>query len=398
MTPFKTSRLFDVTWNDLNPIIIHCGGTSSGKTYSILQVALMRSITEQGRVTTVVGQDIPNLKAGSYRDIQHIINGSEYCQYHLRSHNKSDRIFEFRSGSIIEFNSFDDMQDAKNGKRDYLFGNELNGIPYEVFAELNQRTRIQTWADFNPTAEFWAHSKLKRREDVSWYVSNYRHNPFIDPNTLKTILGYEPTQENILRGTADEWRWKVYGLGELGRLQGVIFENWQEKPFPQECKWTVYGLDFGFTNDPTALVEIGYKEGELWLRELIYDKGLTNGDISTRMTALQIKPNDEIICDSAEPKSIEELSRMGWNVYGAVKGSDSVNHGIDHMKRYRLNIDPNSLNLLRELRNYKWMTDRNGNALNKPIDNFNHAIDAVRYGVVHKLTPKPVMSVGGALV
>jgi phage terminase large subunit len=399
MTPFKTSRLFDVTWNDPNPIIVHEGGTSSTKTYSLLQILLIKAITEENRVITITGQDIPNLKKGSYRDIQNIIAESDYCKYHLVKHHDTERVFTFRSGSIIEFTSYDNEQDAKNGKRDYLFVNEANGIPHAVFNALHERTSEKTYIDFNPSAEFWAHTKLKNRPDVSWYKSNFRHNPFIKPNVLATIIGYEPTPENIANGTADEWRWMVYGLGKLGRLQGAIFTNWEVAPFPTNYQWKVYGLDFGFTNDPTALIEIAYHNGEMWWRELIYENGLTNPDISKRMESLGlVKRHDEIVPDSAEPKSIKELEDFGWNVHPAVKGEDSIRSGIDMLKRYKLNIDPKSVNLIREFGNYKWATDRNGVPLNKPIDAFNHGIDGGRYATVHKLTPKPVMSVGGALV
>jgi phage terminase large subunit len=398
MTPFKTSRLFDCTYSDPNPIIIHCGGTSSGKTYSILQVLLIRAITEPERVITVVGQDIPNLKKGSYRDIQNIINASEYCQYHVTKHNDTDRIFWFRSGSLIEFVSFADAQDAKNGKRDYLFCNEMNGIAYDIFMELQQRTTIQVFGDFNPTAEFWAHEKLKPRPDVSWYVTNFKHNPFIKEKTLRDILSYEMTDENIARGTADEWRWKVYGLGELGRLEGVIFEKWDFGAWPTDHQWHGYGLDFGFTNDPTGLVEVCVSSGELFIRELIYEHAMTNGDISTRMASLAIDRRAEVVCDSAEPKSIEELYRLGWNVHPAIKGADSIQHGIDTLKRYKLNVCGNSPNLARELRAYRWKTDRNGKALNVPIDTDNHLIDAIRYIVTYKLKPKIIASQGGALV
>jgi len=390
MTPFKVSGLFEVTYTDLNPIIIHEGGTSSGKTWSILQCLILWAIANHKQVTTVVGQDIPNLKKGSYRDIQNIIADSPFCAYHLLNHNKTDRVFEFRSGSNIEFVSFEDFQDAKNGKRDRLFCNELNGISYPVFAELQQRTRINTLADFNPTAHFWAHDKLARRDDVSWYVSNFAHNPFIDTNVLATIKGYEPTPDNIARGTADEWRWKVYGLGEVGRLEGVVFENWKHGTWPESPQWTCFGMDFGFTNDPTTLIEVALSGGELFARERIYSTGMTNGDISERLRALGLTGSDTIVCDSAEPKSIEELYRMGWNVIPAVKGPDSVTHGIDTLKRYPLNVCGESPNLTLELRNYKWATDREGRSMNKPVDSHNHAIDAMRYAVTHMVRPPAV--------
>ena len=395
----EVSRLFERTYNETRPIIVHEGGTSSGKTYAILQALLVWAVSNRNETHTVVGQDIPNLKKGSYRDIQNIIETWPEIASHLVEHNKTDRTFRFASGSVIEFVSYDDAQDAKNGKRHRLFCNELNGIDYAVWAELQQRTTIVSIADFNPTAEFWAHERLRPRPDVAWISSNFKHNPFIAASIKSTILGYEPTPENVERGTADEWRWKVYGLGQLGRLVGAIFENWRDhQRWPEAYQWRVFGLDFGFTNDPTALVEICVAGGELHLRELIYDRGLTNHDISARLRSLGLSRTDEIVCDSAEPKSIEELSRLGWNVHAAVKGTDSIMHGIDLLKRYRLNVCGESANLGAELKTYRWKVDRNGNTLNEPVDTNNHAIDAIRYAVTYKLKPRHVALKGGALV
>ena len=164
--PFETSKLFDK--NFVIPegctLTINPGGTSSGKTYSIMQVLSLIASTQENKVITVCGQDIPNLKKGALRDLQTIISSSEFLQHQIKNYNKSDRIYEFNSGSIIEFNSYDDAQDAKNGKRDYLFVNEANGVPYNVFSELFQRTSIHTWVDYNPTAEFWVHT----RQAMNW--------------------------------------------------------------------------------------------------------------------------------------------------------------------------------------------------------------------------------------
>jgi phage terminase large subunit len=241
------------------------------------------------------------------------------------------------------------------------------------------RTTKQVIIDFNPSAEFWAHKKL---QEAHWVITSFRDNAFISPTVKERILSYEPTPENIERGTADKYRWDVYGLGKVGRLEGLVLPNWERGKFPDEFKWRIYGLDFGYTNDPTALVEIRLHRGNLHVREHIYRSGLTNQDISREMERIGIDRNELIIADSAEPKSIEEIRRMGWNIRGAVKGKDSVNQGIDILKRYKVLVEGE--NIAKELNSYIWAKDRNGNLLNKPIDSFNHAIDAMRYAVSYK--------------
>jgi phage terminase large subunit len=236
--------------------------------------------------------------------------------------------------------------------------------------------------DFNPSAAFWAHEKLYGRDDVTWINSTFRDNAFINDSVKQAILSYEPTPDNIKRGTANEYRWKVYGLGEVGRLEGLVFPDFKiTSEWPSEFKWVTYGMDFGYTNDPTTLVEIRYAHGNLYWKQHIYETGLTNPDISAKLEQIGFDRNERIIADSAEPKSIEELRRMGWNVKPAVKGADSIINGIDAIKRYPIYIHSSSKHLIEEFGSYTWKKDRNGNALNVPIDAFNHGIDAGRYAV-----------------
>ena len=239
--------------------MVHQGGTSSGKTYAILQVLILKACTYQDLVITVVGQDIPNLRVGAYRDAQTIVFNDPYFTQELLDHNKSNRVFTFRSGSKIEFNSYADEIDARSGKRTHSFFNEANGIDYGIFEQISMRTTQQTIIDFNPSASFWAHEKLYGRKDVDWFVSTYRDNAFIQESIKKKIESYEPTPENIKAGTANQYRWQVYGLGEVGRLEGLVFPNFETtNDFPENYKWRCFGLDWGYTNDPTALVEIRY--------------------------------------------------------------------------------------------------------------------------------------------
>ena len=362
-------------------LVVHQGGSSSGKTYGILQYLFSVGAANPNEIITVVGQDIPNLKVGAYRDAQNILDDSEALRdwYPAELHNKSNRSFRCVNGSLVEFNSYSDEQDAKSGKRQRLFVNEANGVPYEVFEQLRMRTTKQVIIDFNPSAEFWAH---KRLQEAHWVITSFRDNAFISPAVRERILSYEPTKENIERGTADKYRWDVYGLGKVGRLEGLVLPNWERGKFPDDYKWRIYGLDFGYTNDPTALVEIRLYRGNLHVKEHLYRSGLTNQDISREMERIGIDRNELIIADSAEPKSIEEINRMGWHIRGAIKGKDSINQGIDILKRYKLIVEGE--NIAKELNSYIWAKDRNGNLLNKPIDSFNHCIDAMRYAVSYK--------------
>ncbi|NBV31334.1 MAG: hypothetical protein EBR93_02190 [Bacteroidetes bacterium] len=362
-------------------LVVHQGGSSSGKTYGILQYLFSVGAANPNEIITVVGQDIPNLKVGAYRDAQNILDDSEALRdwYPAELHNKSNRSFRCVNGSLVEFNSYSDEQDAKSGKRQRLFVNEANGVPYEVFEQLRMRTTKQVIIDFNPSAEFWAHKKL---QEAHWVITSFRDNAFISPAVRERILSYEPTKENIERGTADKYRWDVYGLGKVGRLEGLVLPNWERGKFPDDFKWRIYGLDFGYTNDPTALVEIRLHRGNLHVKEHLYRSGLTNQDISREMERIGIDRNELIIADSAEPKSIEEINRMGWHIRGAVKGKDSINQGIDILKRYKLIVEGE--NIAKELNSYIWAKDRNGNLLNKPIDSFNHCIDAMRYAITNR--------------
>lgn len=372
------------------PINVQQGGTSSGKTFGILQYLFKVGASNNNETITVVAEDIPNLKGGAYRDAQNILQTDEVLREWWPMQkgywNKSERIFTSLSGSQIEFKSYQDEFDARSGKRDRLFMNEANAIQYGIYEQLNMRTNKQTIIDFNPSARFWAHENLYGRDDVEWNVTTFRDNAFLNDRVRDKILSYEPTPENIKRGTANEYRWKVYGLGQVGRLEGLVFPDFEvSREWPQEYKWRVWGLDFGFTNDPTALIEIRYAHGDLYWKEHIYKTGLTNPDICSELEKIAFPKDELMVGDSAEPKSIEEIRRRGWRIVGAEKGRDSINQGIDAIKRYKCYIEAKSKNLIEEFSSYTWDKDRDGNPTNKPIDAFNHGIDAGRYGLSKKI-------------
>jgi phage terminase large subunit len=370
---FKTTDVFLSNRNADTDIIINQGGTSSGKTYSILQNLFLHAIENDRCIITVAGQDIPNLKVGPIRDAHNIVDNTEGLNNYILEYNKSDRVFTFVNGSIIEFKSYDDSQDAKQGKRDYLFLNEANGVDKIIWDELYIRTKKKSYIDYNPNNEFWVHTELIGKPNVTLIISDHRHNTFLDQKIHDKIEAID-----------DPELYKVYARGLTGKLEGVIFRDYNiVSGVDTDAKLIGYGLDFGFSNDPTALVALYSQSGELVIDELIYDRGLLNIRISDLMRELGV--NGRIIADSAEPKSIAELGAYGWQIEGAKKGPDSIRQSINTLKRYKLNVTQRSSNLKKELNGYKWKQNKDGKLDNEPVDFLNHAIDALRYASLNIL-------------
>jgi phage terminase large subunit len=370
---FKTTDVFLSNRDATTDIIINQGGTSSGKTYSILQNLFLHAIENDRCIITVAGQDIPNLKVGPIRDAHNIVEQTEGLNNYILEYNKSDRVFTFVNGSIIEFKSYDDSQDAKQGKRDYLFLNEANGVDKIIWDELYIRTKKKSYIDYNPNNEFWVHTELIGKPNVTLIISDHRHNTFLDQKIHDKIEAID-----------DPELYKVYARGLTGKLEGVIFRDYNVvSAVDTDAKLIGYGLDFGFSNDPTALVALYSHSGELIIDELIYDKGLLNVRISDLMRELGV--NGRIVADSAEPKSIAELGAYGWQIEGAKKGPDSIRQSINTLKRYKLNVTQRSSNLKKELNGYKWKQNRDGKLDNEPVDFLNHAIDALRYASLNIL-------------
>jgi phage terminase large subunit len=370
---FKTTDVFLSNRNADTDIIINQGGTSSGKTYSILQNLFLHAIENDRCIITVAGQDIPNLKVGPIRDAHNIVDQTEGLNNYILEYNKSDRVFTFVNGSIIEFKSYDDAQDAKQGKRDYFFLNEANGVDKIIWDELYIRTKKKSYIDYNPNNEFWVHTELIGKPNVTLIISDHRHNTFLDQKIHDKIEAID-----------DPELYKVYARGLTGKLEGVIFRDYNVvSAVDTDAKLIGYGLDFGFSNDPTALIALYSHSGELIIDELIYEKGLLNVRISDLMRELGV--NGRIVADSAEPKSIAELGAYGWQIEGAKKGPDSIRQSINTLKRYKLNVTQRSSNLKKELNGYKWKQNRDGKLDNEPVDFLNHAIDALRYASLNIL-------------
>lgn len=358
-------------------LIANKGGTRSGKTYSILKMMLNIAMCVE-RTFDVVSESLPHLKRGALHDFEEIIADNDQLvegrNYEL---NRTDRIYSFPNGSEIRFFAADNWGKVKGSSRDILFINEANRIEWEVFRQLDVRTTRCILIDWNPDAEFWYEQQgLNLRDDTTEIVSTYLDNPYLGAQQIAAIEAYR----NDAR-----W-WKVYGLGETGTFKGLIYTNWcQCKGIPENARIVGRGVDFGYNADPTAIVAVYMMDGELYLDEELYAPGLTNDRIAQALTG----KNGVIVADSAEPKSIQEIKNYGVrHIEPSVKGADSVRNGIQIVQRYRLNVTQRSLNLIRELRNYKWAENKvTGELMNEPAKNehFDHALDAVRYLVSSKL-------------
>lgn len=346
------------------------GGTSAGKTFGILPILIDKCTKEKGLEVSVVAETIPHLKRGALKDFLKIMKWTN--RYFEDRYNASDRIYKFANGSSIEFFSADDSTKLRGARRDILYVNECNNVTFEAYNELSIRTKKEVYLDFNPANEFWVHKELKSEPDADFIILTYKDNEALDESIIKQI---ERNREKAK--TSAYWSnwWKVYGLGEVGSLEGVVFNNWKEiDTIPPEAKLLGIGLDFGYTNDPTAIIEVYQYDGKRIVNEIAYQTGMLNSDIS------KLLPSGVIIyADSAEPKSIAEIKRFGKMIKGVTKGKDSIHYGIDVMQRQDYLVTKSSTNLIKELRNYCWDTDKNGTRLKKPIDNYNHAIDALRY-------------------
>lgn len=357
-------------------IQVHQGGTRSGKTYSILTALIELCHKNSGLVITICRKTFPALRATSMRDFFEILNREDI--YNPDLHNKSDATYQLW-GNMVEFISIDQPQKVRGRKRDVLFINEANEINLEDWRQLLLRTTGKVLIDYNPSDEFhWIYDEVIPREDAAFFQTTYQDNPFLPESVVMEIERFKEADENF---------WRVYGLGERGASQATVFTHWKEiDQIPNEYKLLNLGLDFGYTADPTAIVRV-YTDGHGFaVDELCYATRLTNSDISKVLRDSGVTRSDVIICDSAEPKSIDEIHAHGFNTHGARKGKDSVKNGIQFLHSRPLLVTARSVNVIKELRNYKWKEDKNGKQLNEPVDSFNHAIDAMRYAITFNQT------------
>lgn len=352
-----------------------CGGTSAGKTISILQILISKAQKDKKpTLTSVVSESFPHLKRGAMRDFKNIMQ--EHGYWKESAWNATDSIYTFETGSKIEFFSADQPSKVRGPRRDRLFINECNNVAYESFDQLAVRTRLEIWLDWNPTNEFWFYDLLNTRDDVEMITVTYKDNEGLSETIVKDIEAHKPNKN---------W-WTVYGLGQLGEVEGRIYKGWKIiDEIPHEARLEGYGLDFGYSNDPTAVVAIYYYNGGYVLDEVLYRKGMSNQQIASFMNNLDF---GVIVADSAEPKSIDELQMYGLSVVAAKKGSGSILQGIGYVQEQSISMTKRSVNLIKEYRNYLWQTDKDGKTINIPEGGFDHALDAVRYKLSSILKPK----------
>lgn len=352
------------------------GGTSASKTISILLLLIDKAILAANKngqlLISVVSESLPHLKRGAMRDFINIMEGHGY--FKESSWNRTDFTYFFSPNVKMEFFGVDSPDKVRGPRRDVLFMNEANNCPWNSFEQLEVRTKDEIWLDWNPTNEFWFYKEIlpNRQEDLDFVTLTYKDNEALSESIVKSI---EARKYN------KSW-WNVYGLGQLGEVEGKIYKDWKiVDSIPHEARLERLGLDFGYANDPAVLVAIYYYNGGYIVDELIHRKLMSNRKIADFITSSG-RENVLVVADSAEPKSIAEMLEHGVQIIGAPKGQGSVNQGIGWVQDQRVSMTKRSVNVIDSYRNYMWKTDRDGNILDKPDHEFSDAMDAVRYGLV----------------
>ena len=343
------------------------------KTISILQWLTVYALSNSNKRITLTAESLPVIKKTLFADWKSIVMKDIF---YIGTFNKSEMVYTFPNGTVFNFVPADEPNRFHGMRQDIFFADELYNINKEIYLQADVRTNEYVISSFNPTSIFWIADHFM---DENTYVdhSTYHDNPFVSESIVEALEKRIKTDDNFYR---------TYVLGEWGSNEGLIFKessNWNiVKEFPEDFKWKVYGMDFGFSIDPTTLIEIGYVNGEIYVRQLIWGTGLTNPDIYQLTRDI----NEVIVADSAEAKSIQELSNLGLQIYPAIKGPDSIRFGINLVMQYKVNVHYESIDLIKEFRNYKWQVTRQGEQTGKPVDNWNHGIDALRYGLSFQLS------------
>ena len=347
------------------------GGTSASKTISILLWLIDRAESPEvaPEIISIVSESYPHLKRGAMRDFLNIMEATGH--YNDSRFNRTDSIYTFDTGSRIEFFSADQPDKVRGPRRDILFINEANNIDYESYDQLSIRTKKTIWLDYNPTHEYWYYTEVKPHVDHDFLTLTYKDNEALEPAIIADIESHKHNAN---------W-WRVYGLGQLGEVEARIYTDWAIiDEIPHEARLERRGLDFGYSNDPLALIDIYKYNGGIILDERIYQRGMSNRALADYVKNCD-SPETVIYADSSEPKSIDEISTYGVNIIGANKGPGSINQGIRYIQDQRISITKRSVNLVKEYRNYLWTTDRDGKQTTKATDLNNHLMDALRYGL-----------------
>lgn len=353
------------------------GGMSAGKTFAILTLLIGYAESYAESLITIVGLSYPHLEAGSIRDFTKIMK--ETNRWEDERWNKSSKVYQFPNGSMIEFKSIDRMS-ARGPRRDALFVNEANGVDFETFQELAGRTKDLVIVDFNPTSKFWAHERLVEalKDDTTYIILTYKDNEALSVREIANIESHRPKDGE----EPSNW-WTVYGLGQIGSLEGNVYSGWEEttaEEITKSGKLVRYGLDFGFSNDESALVSIyEMPDGKLGIIERLYKRGILGSQYKTELEAVGVDPSVLIVADAARPEIIAEIKNAGFRIVGADKNAGSVLRGIDRVSQRQVLYFGE--NLKREYLSYAWRKKRSGEILDEPEDGNDHLMDALRYAV-----------------
>lgn len=391
MIEFNTSKVWQANKDSDAQIIINQGGTDSGKTYAIMQLLFWIAVNEQAPaidpVMTIAGESVPNLKKGAYRTAEGIYAANPQLRNYVKFWNKTERVIYFNNGWVMEFNSYENEQSAKQGKRQYLFLNEANGLTWMVFWQLCKRTRKKTFIDYNPSAPFWAHDKIIDTtpegndfgKTVERIISDHRHNPFLTEEEHRQT-------ENI----KDKNLWRVYARGLTGNLSGLIYPNWKQIPDEDFPDMDFFGgLDFGYTSDPTAAIKMAVIGNSLYIHELCYETALTGQRIRDVFVTNGFGANNHIYCEN-DNEFISELRRLRLPAMPALKGPGSIKAGILKVNQFNVFYTASSKNIHEERIRYMWEKDKiTGNSTNTPIGGMDHCLDAIRYGCYTKYFRNP---------
>ena len=380
----KVARKTIAAWIRHLRYISSCGGTRSSKTFSILQTFILAIVEEvnlckPATINSVVSESMPHLRRGAIRDFKQIMEVEGLWED--ARWNETQHTYTWQNGSLLEFFSVDNAGKVHGSARDRLFINESQNIPYEIARQLFVRTRGLIICDYNPTHSFWLNEIIEARQNCITLHSTYKDNEFLSPEQIAEI------EDN----KSDKNWWQVYGEGKIGTLDGLIYDFQLCDALPEKTEMDhlveIQGLDFGFTNDPTARVQVvaDPRKKILWVRQRCYRTHMQNKHIIQDLQEDGVSRNTEIYADCAEPKSIADIQDAGFNVIPCDKDapvkSDKLKFQLQWMQGWTLYVTKDSLDLIRELRNYVWAKDRDGNSLNEPIDKFNHLLDALRYAV-----------------
>ena len=363
------------------------GGTSASKTFSILAILIDKAIKQPNLEISIVSESIPHLRRGANKDFLKIMKDTG--RYIPSNYNKTLLRYEFTNGSYIEFFSVDDESRLRGARRNILYCNESNNISYDAFLQLQIRTDGEIYLDYNPTSKFWVHTEVIGQPDTDYIVLTYKDNQALSKDIINQL---EANRSKALTNSYWENWCRVYLDGEIGQVEGTIYSDYQIiDTIPEEARLLGYGMDFGFSQDPAAVIALYKYNDDIIVDEVIYQTGLLNSELSNLMNTYGV--SGEIYADSAEPKSIHELKRLGHQVKPVEKGRDSINYGIQILQQKHMLVTRRSKNLLDEFSKYMWKKLRDGGYDTTPIDAYNHACDALRYVAMMKLGARKEMSV-----